>query len=291
MKKILMLLAFVVTPVAFAAIGTVTQTDLGIVSSVDGNRYVVFSGSVSGTGSADTSSTISTKGYVGVQFKIVKTAYRGTLKLQGSREGAPTSFTDIWESSNDSAAVTETIYWQEFDGWDNVRFTGDPNGSNAGTATCTMTLIYPGDLSTPRYTGYYGPHTQCQELLASAARTADVDGYFYYEGKGVELLMNTTAIAAGGVTLEVWEVSPTGVKTFKQSATAITAVTTTVGNRTIILAPDSAPVTNTNVTTTVEPGAGSRRIYYKVDFSGTDSTTFSLAACPLRYSNPVTKRD
>jgi hypothetical protein len=276
---LLLLLAGTLPAVSWATLGSVVNSTKALPER-SADALISFSGAVSGTGAED-SIVIDTNGYAGIQFKVVKSAYRGTFKVQGSWDNS--SFNTIWEISNDSAAVTETVYWQSFQGYNYYKIVGDPNASNAGTATPTARLVSPENQTTPRYTGYYGIHTTAQEVFASAARTADADTYCYTEGKGIEVFMNATAASSGSVTLEVYSVSPTGVSTLIQAASAITAA----GDRIIVVAPNVAPVsTPAAVSAPFIANSTGQRWKIALQEAASNSLTSSVFVRPVGYDPP-----
>ena len=271
---LIMALAMGFVSQAFATLGSASNTPVpGVVDQMQ-NKAFGF-GTISGTGSADTSTAILANGYKLAQFKVVKAAYRGTFKIQGSWDNS--AWEDLNVTSLDASAVTETYYWQTNQGYPYLRITGDPNGSNAGTVAVTGRLVCFSDKTVENFTGYYGIHEGGQELLASALRTSATSTYCYVTGKGIQVDFNATATNSGSATISVWSVSPTGVATFKLASTAVTAVTTTVGNRTLIITPDIVTAANSTAV-----GSGNRWLI-TVDEGGT-STTYSLAVKPIPYN-------
>lgn len=275
MKKLLFLiLSTLLTVHSWATMGSPTVANQGT-NVRSANQLVTFPGTLSGTGAADISGAINANGFDGVQFKFVKAAYNGTLQVQGSWDNS--SWSTIWEASLDGTALTETINWQNFDGWNYYRIVGDPNGSNAGTCTISAKLIWSGDNS-PHYSGYYGIPMEGRELLASAARTASTSAYTYTTSKGIMVNLNCTAASSGSITLSVSTVSPTGVATKLQSATVISAA----GDRTIIISPNVAPVSTPASSSVpfIQNGTGSRWLV-SCDAPDGNSITYSVAVRPI----------
>lgn len=277
MKKILYFLVgvFLSAQAALATQGYPVVTNGGQYS-VGVDATVAFSGAISSTGSVDNSGKINANGYAGIQFKVVKAAYNGTYLIQGSWDGS--TWTTIHETSLDGTATTETYYWQCFDGWNYYRIEGDPNGSNAGTATTTAKLVAPDNTGVPHYTGYYGPQVAPQVVLASSLRATSATAYAYTGGAGIEVDVAATATSSGSLTITVSSVDPSGNATARVTSTAITSVTAYAGSRTLIVSPTVAAATNVSVN-----GVGNRWLI-NCDEGGT-STTYSVTVKPIPAGN------
>jgi hypothetical protein len=269
MKKFIFTLIamLLISAPTWATLGSVSLSPMGVATQPNDATFTM--GAISGTSTADTSGVIPMQGYAGVQFKVQKVNYRGTFKIQGSHDNS--TWETIFQDDTDAAGVTSTMYWQSFDGWNYERIYADPNGSNAGSCTVTGKVISPDNTKVLRYTGYWGPNVQPQELIASAAlTTGTTDKYFKTKGRGVQVNINVSARSSGSLVVGLYSVSPTGDKALMVATAAITAT----GNYPIIVTPDLVAAANSTA-------VGTGNSWYILCTEGGTSDTFAATVIPI----------
>lgn len=231
-----------------------------------------FAGTIAGTGAADTSGVITSKGYPGVRFKVVMATYRGTFKIQASFDN--TTFFDVFPFNVDAATATTTFYWQCFEGYDYFRIIGDPNGANAGTVTVTGELVGRVENPGQAYTGFCGPHSGVYQFLGTTSITADLPKtYFFTKGPGCKVMVNLTVKGGGVLKFQIYGVDPVN-QGFHGAGIAAQYLQSAVVNET----GQHVYTVSLSVTAASNVSASAGGHFWAIDSSAYDSGTYTFTA-------------